>query len=72
MDSRSAPHVHSPAGNLTATPMTLPYNPGIGRRLEEFQPRDVRRIQVSQYKMRYEIADSTLYHCAWWYSREDR
>ncbi|WP_348529739.1 type II toxin-antitoxin system RelE/ParE family toxin [Pseudomonas wuhanensis] len=41
---------------LTATPTTLLANPRIGERLEEFEPRDVRRIQVGHYEMRYEIA----------------
>ena len=34
---------------LTAAPTTLLANPRIGERLEEFEPRDVRRIQIGQY-----------------------
>lgn len=30
-------------------------NPRIGERLEEFEPREVRRILVGHYEMRYEI-----------------
>lgn len=37
---------------LTAAPITLLTNPRIGERLEEFEPRDVRRIQVGHYEMR--------------------
>jgi hypothetical protein len=43
---------------LTATPTTLLANPRIGERLEEFEPRDVRRIQVGHYEMRYEIIEN--------------
>lgn len=57
---------------LTTAPTTLLVNPRIGERLEEFEPRDVRRIQVGQYEMRYEIVDSTLYLLRLWHTREDR
>lgn len=57
---------------LTAASTTLLVNPRIGERLEEFKPRDVRRIQVGQYEMRYEIVDSTLYLLRLWHTREDR
>jgi plasmid stabilization system protein ParE len=57
---------------LTAAPTTLLVNPRIGERLEEFEPRDVRRIQIGQYEMRYELVDSTLYLLRLWHTREDR
>ncbi|CAI9898926.1 type II toxin-antitoxin system RelE/ParE family toxin [Pseudomonas aeruginosa] len=58
---------------LTVTPTTLLTNPRIGERLEEFEPRDVRRILVGHYEMRYEIAaDSTIYLLRLWHTREDR
>lgn len=57
---------------LTAAPTTLLTNPCIGERLEEFDPRDVRRILVGHFKMRYEIADSTIYLLRLWHTREDR
>lgn len=57
---------------LTAAPTSLLANPRIGERLEEFEPRDVRRIQVGRYEMRYEIAGSTLYLLRLWHTREDR
>ncbi|MDH4561813.1 type II toxin-antitoxin system RelE/ParE family toxin [Pseudomonas sp. BN411] len=57
---------------LAAAPTTLLANPRIGERLEEFAPRDVRRILVGHYEMRYEIADSTLYLLRLWHTREDR
>ena len=57
---------------LTAAPSMLLSNPRIGERLEEFDPRDVRRIQIGHYEMRYEIADSTVYLLRLWHTREDR
>lgn len=57
---------------LTAAPTALLANPRIGERLEEFEPRDVRRIQIGHYEMRYEIANSTIYLLRLWHTREDR
>ncbi|EPJ81512.1 type II toxin-antitoxin system RelE/ParE family toxin [Pseudomonas sp. CFII68] len=57
---------------LTAAPITLLTNPRIGERLEEFEPRDVRRIQIGHYEMRYEIIHSTVYLLRLWHTREDR
>lgn len=57
---------------LTTAPTTLLANPRIGERLEEFEPRDVRRIQIGCYEMRYEIANSTMYLLRLWHTREDR
>ncbi|TBU94680.1 type II toxin-antitoxin system RelE/ParE family toxin [Phytopseudomonas dryadis] len=56
---------------LTAAPVILLSNPRLGERLEEFEPRDVRRILVGRYEMRYEIVDSTLYLLRVWHTRED-
>ncbi|MBD9442866.1 type II toxin-antitoxin system RelE/ParE family toxin [Pseudomonas sp. PDM04] len=57
---------------LSAAPTILMTNPRIGERLEEFDPRDVRRILVGHYEMRYEIADSTIFLLRLWHTREDR
>ncbi len=57
---------------LTAAPTQLLTNPRIGERLEEFAPRDVRRILVGHYEIRYEISDSTIYLLCLWHTREDR
>ncbi len=58
--------------SLTAAPAGLPANPRIGERLEEFAPRDVRRILVGQYELRYEIRESTIYVLRLWHTREER
>ncbi|MDF3935568.1 type II toxin-antitoxin system RelE/ParE family toxin [Pseudomonas citronellolis] len=57
---------------LATAPTALLANPRIGERLEEFDPRDVRRILVGHYEMRYEIVDSTIYLLRLWHTREDR
>ena len=57
---------------LAAAPSTLLTNPRIGTRLEEFEPREVRRILVGHYEMRYEIRESTIYILRLWHTREDR
>ncbi|MGO9452653.1 MAG: type II toxin-antitoxin system RelE/ParE family toxin [Candidatus Binataceae bacterium] len=57
---------------LTAAPAKLLNHPHIGEKLEEFEPREVRRVLVGHYEMRYEIRDSTLYVLRIWHTREDR
>ena len=57
---------------LTAAPIMLLANPRLGERLEEFEPRDVRRILVGHCEMRYEIVDSTIYLLRLWHTREER
>jgi plasmid stabilization system protein ParE len=58
--------------SLTAAPKRLLDQPRIGERLDEFDPREVRRILVGQYEMRYEIQNATLYILRIWHTREDR
>lgn len=57
---------------LVAAPTTLLEHPRIGEKLEEFEPREVRRILVGKYEMRYEIQESTIYLLRLWHTREDR
>jgi plasmid stabilization system protein ParE len=57
---------------LTAAPERLLDQPRIGEQLDEFEPREVRRILVGHYEMRYEIVVSTLYVLRLWHTREDR
>lgn len=58
--------------SLTAAPTNLLDNPRIGERLEEFDLREVRRILVGHYEMRYEIQDDNIYILRIWHTREDR
>lgn len=57
---------------LAAAPSRLSQHPRIGERLEEFDPREVRRILVGKYEIRYEISGSTIYVLRLWHTREDR
>ena len=57
---------------LVAVPASLSTNPRIGELLGEFEPREVRRLLVGHYEMRYEIQESTLYVLRFWHSREYR
>lgn len=57
---------------LVAAPTRLAESPRIGVRLDEFDPREVRRILVGDYELRYEIAAATIYVLRLWHAREDR
>ena len=57
---------------LTTAPSTLLSNPRIGEQLFEFEPREVRRLIVSQYEIRYEIQESTIYVLRLCHTREER
>jgi len=57
---------------LTSSPTVLLNNPRLGERLEEFEPRDVRRLLVGGYELRYEIQSSTLFVLRVWHTREGR
>jgi plasmid stabilization system protein ParE len=58
--------------SLTAAPTRLLEHPRIGEKLEEFEPREVRRILVGHYEMRYEIHKTTIYVLRLWHTREER
>lgn len=58
--------------SLTAAPVSPLANTRIGEKLDEFEPREVRRILVGHYEMRYEIQASTIYVLRLWHTREDR
>jgi len=58
--------------SLTSAPAILLSNPRIGEKLEEFEPREVRRILVGRYELRYEIRESVIYVLRLWHTRENR
>lgn len=57
---------------LTKAPAILLTNPRIGEQLFEFAPREVRRLLVGDYEMRYEIQASIIYLLRLWHTRENR
>ena len=58
--------------SLAAAPVRLIEYPRIGEKLEEFEPREVRRILVGNYEIRYEIQNTTISVLRLWHTREDR
>jgi len=46
--------------------------PRIGEKLEAYSPREVRRIVVGDYELRYEIAAATIFILRLWHCRENR
>ena len=58
--------------SLTTAPTRLIEQPRLGEKLEEFAPREVRRILVGHYEIRYEIQQSIIYVLRVWRTREDR
>ena len=56
---------------VAAAEQLLTY-PQIGERLTEFVPRDVRRLIVGDYELRYELMDTTISILRLWHCREDR
>jgi plasmid stabilization system protein ParE len=46
--------------------------PQLGERLVEFSPRNVRRLIVGDYEMRYELTDTSIFVLRLWHGRENR
>ncbi len=57
---------------LTAAPTRLLTTPRPGEKLDAFLPREVRRILIGQYEMRYEIRIETIWMLRVWHTRERR
>lgn len=57
---------------LTKAPTVLLTNSRIGEQLLEFEEREVRRILVGQYQLRYEVRDEIIYVLRLWHTREER
>ena len=57
---------------LAVAPNKLLRNPRAHEQLWEFAPREVRRMFVGNYEMRYEVQDSVIYILRLWHTREDR
>jgi plasmid stabilization system protein ParE len=57
---------------LARAPDSLLNYPRIGEKLDAYAPREVRRIIVGNYELRYEIADATIFILRLWHCRETR
>jgi plasmid stabilization system protein ParE len=58
--------------SLTAGAERLLEHPRIGEKLAQYEPREVRRLLVGKYEMRYEIRASTIFVLRLWHTREER
>ena len=56
--------------SLVAAPDILQSNPRIGHRLDTFLPREVRRLIVGHYELRYEIVAEDVRILRIWHNRE--
>jgi len=66
---RNVPAASKAVQALVKAPGTLLEHPRIGERIEEFAPREVRRLLVLNYELRYEIQHDTLYVLRIWHTR---
>ena len=69
--------VHPPAAiravrQLVAAAKRIPRRPRLGVRLREFGAREVRRIIVGDYEIRYELTATDVYMLRIFHTREDR
>ncbi|HHB76365.1 MAG TPA: type II toxin-antitoxin system RelE/ParE family toxin [Desulfobulbus sp.] len=58
--------------SLIKTLTRLLENPRLGEQLFEFEEREVRRIIVGRYEIRYEIQDPCIYILRLWHTKEHR
>ena len=58
--------------SLAAAPARLIEHPRLGEVLEEFAPREVRRLLVGQYEIRYEVRKDAIFVLRLWHTRENR
>ncbi|MDX2104170.1 MAG: type II toxin-antitoxin system RelE/ParE family toxin [Alphaproteobacteria bacterium] len=57
---------------LAKAPTILLTNPRIGEQLFQFEPREVRRLLVRDYEIRYELQGPVISVLRLWHTREDR
>jgi len=57
---------------LTTAPERLRQHPRLGRQLERYAPRDVRRLIVGNYELQYELRHDVILVLRIWHGREDR
>lgn len=57
---------------LARAPDRLLDYPRIGEKLDAYAPREVRRIIVGNYELRYEIVNATIFILRLWHCRENR
>lgn len=68
----NAPAAASVIQSLTTAARRLIERPRLGVRLEEFGEREVRRLIVGNYEVRYEVSGEDLFILRLWHTREKR
>jgi len=69
VDARAAARV---VQSLTTVATRLLDQPRLGEKLEQYEPREVRRVLVGKYEMRYELHGSEIFILRVWHTREGR
>ncbi len=57
---------------LNTAPNLILEHPRIGVRLDEFEGREVRRLLIGSYEMRYELTFDEIFILRVWHTREER
>lgn len=57
---------------LIAGAKRIPAHPRLGVRLPEFAPREVRRVLIGDYEIRYELTETDVFVLRIFHTREDR
>ena len=57
---------------LTGAAARLSTHPRLGEKLEQYEPREVRRLLVGSYELRYEVRATQVVVLRVWHVREDR
>jgi plasmid stabilization system protein ParE len=72
LDPVSARAAVSVFERLKTAPRLLLEQPRLGSLLSEYAPREVRRLIVDDYELRYEVRESEIWIVRLWHTREDR
>lgn len=57
---------------IVAGARRIPARPRLGQRLREFAGREVRRLLIGEYELRYELAGRDIFVLRIFHTREDR
>jgi len=58
--------------HLVAGAKRIPAHPRLGVQMPEFAPREVRKLLVGDYEIRYELTDTDVFILRIFHTREDR
>jgi plasmid stabilization system protein ParE len=70
--SLNVPSANRIIQSLVAAPKSLITFPRLGEPLEEFKPREIRRLIAGKYEIRYELREPEIFILRIWHTRENR